>query len=276
MWKGSKKIAVLALCLISIQACKTKELATDGPRVTERIETEVLLNKLANDTIDYRYLFTKIDADIKSPERNASIDLSIKLTKDSALLANVSAFNIMIASALIRKDSLFVGNKREKCFMNASINELSEIVNADVGFDELQNIVAGKIPYFNKQEEWQQLKRDQFYVISNHSDREIKKMLEKSLPSDWSRNDRIFRYFFDPITHNITASRIDIPSDTLTIFTEYKTFQEVDSLTLPKESTISINKGESVTEIKLKYKRTRINEPRELYYFIPENYVECP
>ena len=123
MWKKSKYIVIIALILMAVQACKTvKELPGDE-KVTTKIETDSLQKILAADTIEYRYIFTKIDVSLKSPDRNVSFDLSTKFTKDSALLSNVTFFNIIVASALINQDSVYLSNKKDKCYMEKDIHE---------------------------------------------------------------------------------------------------------------------------------------------------------
>lgn len=263
------------LLVLTTQSCdKVKEISSDQ-KVTEEIEKIELIKQIVNDTIDYKYLFTKVDISVASDVRDASLDLTLKFTKDSALTANVSVFNIIIATALAREDSVFVSNKREKCLIRKEINELADLIGANIGYKELQNLVAGKAFYFDPKINLVQLKRDNFYVLSTHNDDDIKQILKDTKPDKLTNQDRVVRYFFNPLDKKLQAIRVDIPKDTLSLFVEYKSSVFIENIEVPEQTIITLEKGKSTSKFDMKYKKTRINEPRELYFINPSSYEEC-
>lgn len=138
----SRIVAILALVILAA-SCGSKKVIPEGapPKTKEK----ALIEKIGQNTNAFKTLRFKSNAKYNDGSSSQSFRLEVRMIKDSLIWADVADpfLGIKVARAIIYKDSLAFYNKLEREYYAGNLRGLTEKLNFDFGFEDLQDILSG-------------------------------------------------------------------------------------------------------------------------------------
>lgn len=278
-WLG---IALLAL----LCSCARRPVA-DKPIKLEKRKTSELIDAMDSlSVIRPNSFYTKIKCHFSDTNRRVSFKTSIRAVRDSAINPIITYAGIPIVNSLIRRDSLFISNRKDKCAIRTTMGYIKESFGVDFDYRNIEELLLGLPVAYDTTQKYFQINDPYNYIISSHRKRIIKKenkikqherdlLNRRDRNDDESENNVIIRYFIHPSLKSISRLVIDSPEDTTHISVDYIDRDTVDTYLIPKEVVIDIVTARNHIVLTMDYDKTEINTPQEIYFVIPEEYGDC-
>lgn len=255
----------LVLFVLSCRAPKEVEISK-LPRVKDEVLMQVLDSMLVQN-IDFFY--SKVSTKFEDSTQSNSFKTSIRMKNDSALNATITFANIPIINALLTRDSVFVSNRKDKCYSKQSLEYLKKNFGVTFTADNVEELVMGLPVGYESEHKYHQIDREELYLLSSHKKREIKRNEKKE------EREIITYYGISPDLKRLDQVIIDSPDDSTIIQIDYKKRELVQDFLAPDEVEVLITTPKKVIKISLEYRKTRVNEAETIYFTIPEEYEEC-
>lgn len=256
----------VVLFLVACGKSKQAEIAEKLPKVKD----ELLIAKL--DSLSKRRpkdFYTKISSKYSDKELKVSFKTSIRMRADSALNALITFARFPIYNSMVTPDTLTIVDKRNNCYIKEGMSYLKSTFNIDFEHKNIEEFLLGLPVGWDPNEKYHQINDPYNYVISSHN----KRSLRKSSKDD--SGDVYIRYFLSNDAEQLKRIIIDSPADTTSIVVNYFSYEMVNGYSVPLDSDITVYTPRDTIYIDLKYTKSTINEPSELFLVIPENYTRC-
>jgi hypothetical protein len=256
----------VVLFLVACGKSKQAEIAEKLPKVKD----ELLIAKL--DSLSKRRpkeFYTKISSKYSDKELKVSFKTSIRMRADSALNALITFARFPIYNSIVTPDTLTIVDKRNNCYIKEGMSYLKSTFNIDFEHKNIEEFLLGLPVGWDPNEKYHQINDPYNYVISSHN----KRSLRKSSKDD--SGDVYIRYFLSNDAEQLKRIIIDSPADTTSIVVNYFSYEMVNGYSVPLDSDITVYTPRDTIYIDLKYTKSTINEPSELFLVIPENYTRC-
>lgn len=282
--------------LVLLGSCARRPVAEKPVKLEKRKTIELIHAMDSLSGVRPNSFYTKIKCHFSDTNRRVSFKTSIRAVKDSAINPIITYAGIPIVNSLIRPDSLFISNRKDKCKILTNMSYIKESFGVDFDFRNVEELLLGLPVAYDTTQKYFQINDPYNYIISSHRKRILKKegknKHEKEKEKDNNRdnilrrdrngNDEdddednvIIRYFIHPSLKSINRMVIDSPEDTTHISVDYIGRDTVDTYLLPKEVVIDIVTARNHIVLTMDYDKTEINTPQEIYFVIPEEYDTC-
>lgn len=286
-WLGIALLVVLGSC--------ARRPVADKPIKLEKRKTSELIHAMDSlSGVRPNSFYTKIKCHFSDTNRRVSFKTSIRAVRDSAINPIITYAGIPIVNSLIRRDSLFISNRKDKCAIRTTMGYIKESFGVDFDYRNIEELLLGLPVAYDTTQKYFQINDPYNYIISSHRKRIIKKenknKHEKENNHDRDNNPRrdrngndddseennvMIRYFIHPSLKSIHRMVIDSPEDTTHISIDYIDRDTVGTYLLPKEVVIDIVTARNHIVLTMDYDKTEINTPQEIYFVIPEEYGNC-
>lgn len=284
-WLGFALLVILCSC--------ARRPVADKPVKVEKRKTAELIHVMDSlSTIRPNSFYTKIKCHFSDTNRRVSFKTSIRSIKDSIINPIMTYAGIPIVNSLIRRDSLMISNRKDKCAIRTTIGYIKESFGVDFDYRNIEELLLGLPIAYDTTQKYFQINDPYNYIISSHRKRIIKKENKNRDGRDGrdGRDNRrngngngndddadnvMIRYFIDPSLKSIGRMVIDSPEDTTHISIDYLSRDTVGTYLLPKEVVIDIVTARNHIVLTMDYDKTEINTPQEIYFVIPEEYGDC-
>ncbi|WP_186280222.1 DUF4292 domain-containing protein [Fluviicola chungangensis] len=281
-WLGLALVVVLG-------ACARRPVADKPVKLEKRKTSELLYAMDSLSTVRPNSFYTKIKCHFSDTNRRVSFKTSIRAVKDSAINPIITYAGIPIVNSLIRHDSLFISNRKDKCVIRTTMNYIKESFGVDFDYRNIEELLLGLPVAYDTAQKYFQINDPYNYIISSHRKRVIKKENKTKHDKDNNINPRrdrngnedenednvMIRYFIHPSLKSVSRMVIDSPEDTTHISVDYIGRDTLDTYLLPKEVTIDIVTARNHIVLTMDYDKTEVNTPQEIYFVIPEEYGNC-
>ena len=265
----SFKIGFIALSALFLFSCSRKigELHAEKlPKIKEQRLVEVL-DSLS--TVKFKYFYSKISTKFQDSTQNVSFKTSVRITSDSAVNALITFAKIPVLNALLTTDSVYITDKREKCFVKESLDYIQDNYAIDFTFKNVEELILGLPIDYDKEDRYYVLNDPFSYTISSHRKRDRKK-------NERSKDREIVTYYtLTEDLKSLKTMRIESPEDTSVIQIDYLSRELIDDLLVPTDVDLYISTPKKIINVGLEYRKTRVNEPEPIYFVIPESYEQC-
>ncbi len=191
------------------------------------------------------------------------------MKKDSALNILITYARIPIYNTLITKDSITIIDKREKCVLIESLEYFRKRFKVDVAYHNAEELFFGAPINFNSNKKYYKIDDPYNYIICSHKPSEIRKNIRKD------KREIISYYTLSDDLKYLKEQRILSPLDTTSVTIYYKERSIIDGYLLPKKVEVFIYSSTDTMEMKMEYKKRRINSLEPIHYVIPEKYDTC-
>lgn len=299
-----RNIKWLGIALLVFLASCARRPVADKPIKLEKRKTIELIHAMDSlSGVRPNSFYTKIKCHFSDTNRRVSFKTSIRAVKDSAINPIITYAGIPIVNSLIRKDSLFISNRKDKCKILTNMGYIKEAFGVDFDYRNIEELLLGLPVAYDTTQKYFQINDPYNYIISSHRKRIIRrenrdentnnrnnrhdKDKDNNRDNNNPRRDRnandedngednvIIRYFLHPSLKSINRMVIDSPEDTTHISVDYLSRDTVDTYLLPKEVVIDIVTPRNHIVLSMDYDKTEINTPQEIYFVIPEEYGNC-
>ncbi len=281
--------------LVLLVSCARRPVA-DKPIKLEKRKTSELIQAMDSISgIRPNSFYTKIKCHFSDTNRRVSFKTSIRAVRDSAINPIITYAGIPIVNSLIRRDSLFISNRKDKCAIRTTMGYIKESFGVDFDYRNIEELLLGLPVAYDTTQKYFQINDPYNYIISSHRKRIIRKeSRDENNPNRNNRHERdntnprrdrnnneedennvIIRYFIHPSLKSISRLVIDSPEDTTHISVDYIDRDTVDTYLIPKEVVIDIVTARNHIVLTMDYDKTEINTPQEIYFVIPEEYGDC-
>ena len=262
------KYGFIFLTLLLLIGCSKN--TTEGFEKWSKKKNVELINVLDSMSAQsFEYFYLKIQTKYEDSTMNISFKTTIRFIEDSALNTLVTWNRIPIMNSIVTPDSVFVSDKREKCYIKQSMDYFKNSFGVDFNFKNIEELAMGLPLDYDRNLKHYQLNSRVGYVLSTHRKRDIRKIEKKGLKEVFTK------YTLSRDLKELKSIEIYSPEDTTTIYIDYNTRQYVDGYLLPKEVTILVVTPGQKIKTRLNYKKIRVNEPETIHFVIPEKYEEC-
>lgn len=266
MSKIFKNTVFLITTILVVSSCGSKKQTNPGEVVDKKKTNELLDSLEAYGKKDLSFFYSKIACKYKSEEQNLSFKTAIKMQSDSLLNAMMTFAKIPVVIANVTQDSVKLINKRDKCYFFTDIDFLSSLLNMELGLADAEDIILGSPLAFDRKNKYHQLPDTSYYVIATHKEKDF---------MDLNGKDIMMKYFLSADSLELKRTYISSPKDSTEITIDMEEYQLVNNKKYPYVVKISANSKKGPVNIELKYTKVTIDEPVDIYFKIPDNYVEC-
>ncbi|MNU90723.1 hypothetical protein D3C71_805960 [compost metagenome] len=284
-----RNIKWLGLVVFVILASCARRPLEQKPIKLEKRKTSELIHAMDSlSVIRPNSFYTKIKCHFSDTNRRISFKTSIRSIKDSIINPMITYAGIPIVNSIIRRDSLLISNRKDKCAIRTTMNYIKESFGVDFDYRNFEELLLGLPVAYDTTQKYFQINDPYNYVVSSHRKRIIKKENKNKHDKENANNPRrerngneesedevMIRYFIHPSLKSISRLVIDSPEDTTHISVDYFSRDTVDTYLIPKEVVIDIVTARNHIVLTMDYDKTEINTPQEIYFVIPEDYGNC-
>ncbi len=285
-----RNIKWLGLALLVVLGSCARRPVADKPVKLEKRKTSELLHVMDSlSVIRPNSFYTKIKCHFSDTNRRISFKTSIRSIKDSIINPIITYAGIPLVNSIIRRDSLFITNRKDKCAIRTTMNYIKESFGVDFDYRNIEELLLGLPVAYDTTQKYFQINDPYNYIISSHRKRIIKKenkvkqhdrdnnlnFRKDRNGNDENDDDVMIRYYIHPSLKSISRLVIDSPDDTTHISVDYITRDTVDTYLLPREMIIDIVTARNHIVLTMDYDKTEVNTPQEIYFVIPEEYGDC-
>ncbi len=268
------KLVLFIFLVFLASSCAKKNLEVFVPPVIEyKIKDRALAKTLDSlSAFKPNRFYAKIKIDFKDNYTDVSFKTSIKLERDSLLNAIVTKAGFPIANALISLDSVKILRIPEKCFMKNSWDSFRDLLNIEIDFFNLENILLGRPltedfnqKYFVGKEQFDSL------LINNKKDSTLYLQEDSILKTELF----MLSYVLTDDLKDLAQTRIYRSVDSTMIQIKYNKRQVVSEYNLPYDIIISLSSPRYNLFAKLDFEKIEVNEKIEINFIIPQKYEIC-
>jgi len=290
-----RNIKWLGLALLVVLGSCARRPVADKPIKLEKRKTNELIYVMDSlSAIRPNSFYTKIKCHFSDTNRRISFKTSIRSIKDSIINPIITFAGIPIVNSIIRRDSLFISNRKDKCAIRTTMGYIKESFGVDFDYRNIEELLLGLPVAYDTTQKYFQINDPYNYIISSHRKRVIRKENKNKHDKDKdginlhprrnandnnneeeSEDNVMIRYFIHPSMKSISRLVIDSPDDTTHISVDYIDRDTVGTYLLPKEVIIDIVTARNHIVLTMDYDKTEINTPQEIYFVIPEEYGDC-
>lgn len=270
MNRSITNILTLSFIAFLLVACGVQQV-NDKEEKLPRVKTNDLVDIL--DSLSFlkpEHFYSKISTDFSDGHVSYSFKTSLRVRRDSAINAFITYANIPVFTAMVTPDTLTVVNRREKCYIQEDMNYLKSVLGVEFKQRNLEEIFLGLPVDWNRDEKYFQINHPNYYIISSHKKRQIKKADKRE-----DYDEIILLYYLDKQAENLSKIVIENPIDTTHIEVNYKEREMIDGLLVPELVDVFITTPRDTISIDMEYNKTKVNERKKLYLAIPDSYEEC-
>lgn len=288
-----RNIKWLGLALLLVLGSCARRPVAEKPIKLEKRKTSELIHVMDSlSAVRPNSFYTKIKCHFSDTNRRISFKTSIRSIKDSIINPIITYAGIPIVNSIIRRDSLFISNRKDKCAIRTTMGYIKESFGVDFDYRNIEELLLGLPVAYDTTQKYFQINDPYNYIISSHRKRIIRKENKNKHDKDGlnlhprrNANDNnieeegednvMIRYFIHPSLKSISRLVIDSPDDTTHISVDYIDRDTVGTYLLPKEMIIDIVTARNHIVLTMDYDKTEINTPQEIYFVIPEEYGDC-
>jgi len=259
---------ILAIFTVLLTSCgrKGQEFGGELKKVSAE-EIVASLDSIADQ--DIRSFYAKFTTKYSDSSKNYNFKTSLRIIHDSIVSADIRYSAIPILNSLITKDSLFISNRRDKCYKKAELAVLKEQFGINFKQADLEHLFYGFPVGIVPGKEYHKEAHESDLVICSHSKKELKKTAKDG------GEDIITRYYLS--ADRTTYSRVVLESlkDSVLVDIKYSEREVVQGVAVPGVVEIEINSPNGLMQIRLGYSKVRVNEEEQIVFVIPDSYEEC-
>ncbi len=207
---------------------------------------------------DYDYFSARTKLSFSDSATSLHATAIIKMKHRDSIWVSLSKGTLPVARALLTRDSVYFLNKFKKNYSIYSYQEFSEMVQVNLGFDQVENLLLGNLitPQLNKDK--------------------VEKRANRTLISQ-KRNGYNLTTFVDNNSRKVNKLQVikDGSIDSLSV--NYANFEEVDNHLFAKEQQIEVTLHDGAHEnqlyLILEYAKVKFGTERQNMPFkIPRSY----
>jgi hypothetical protein len=217
-------------------------------------------DKVKIDEIDFKYLKAKAKVTYKTQNDGRTVNVDIRMKKDSLIWMNISQFGITGATALFDKDVVKFYNKIEGDYNEYTYSAFSEKFNFNISYDILQSLIVGNRPF--KKNKSRVVRENEYYLLKQEQDRVL-------IDNYIGENKKLKKLL---LTQEDTDNKLTLDFDDFTMLNQYL-FPNSSLITVDYKS----NEDQKMYQTVVNIKHTKVellDTPLEFPFKVPEKLLK--
>lgn len=258
------------LFTITLQACRTHKRIVSQHRKIDNLSTNKLIDSITAHCFQFQYFSSKISTEAIAPSGEKSFKTNLKMRSDSVIWISLTVMNFVGYTAAITLDSVKVLDKMNKKYFAGDFNYINELLNTELDFFMLQDILTGNLINFDPTAKYKTKEDTAYYYISTVGKRKLKRTFEHERLQ--KKEPYVYRYWIYPGVFRPARMMINDLSDSTSLEVVYRQYEVIDSFSVPSEIYIEAIAPGKKASIELKFSRTKVNEFTDFPFNIPASY----
>ncbi len=260
-----RSLLLYFLILLMTASCGIREVVTREAAPLPITISETIENMHAREA-RFNFFETRFSGQAVMDNNSYGISGNLRIKKDSAIFISVTPMlGIEMARMLITPDTVRLLNRLEGTYFEGDVGFVNSLLNTDLDFYMLQAILVGNdFSHFTTDNF--HLKEDQGRLLLQHYDRNVSR--SGALGSTYQQNIWIDRDSF-----RIRENLLFDPASHKSMRASYSRFEHIGGQAFPGEVSILITEPGTRSELKVRYSRTAIDQPRPISFSIPPRYT---
>jgi Domain of unknown function (DUF4292) len=251
--KKMKKHILILLSILAV-SCKTKAIIAAKSNVTEKTETEKIIEGHYSNKATFSSLYLKAGASYQDDKQTQSASLEIRIKKDETIMVSIRFLGITMAKALITPNRVQYYDKINGKYFDGDYAALTSFLGSDLDFQKIQNLFIGQAIDDLSKEKYNNYLEDKMYKLENFSNPNTLKAF----------------YFNDKFV--LTREIISQLLQKRTLKVNYTNFKDYPIGKLPENIFIEATQEKGNSVISLEYNSVTFNEELNFPYSVPEGY----
>jgi hypothetical protein len=217
-------------------------------------------DKVKIDEIDFTYLKAKAKVTYKTPNDGRTVNVDIRMKKDSLIWMNISQFGITGATALFNKDVVKFYNKIAGEYDEYTYSAFAEKFNFNITYDILQSLIVGNRPF--KKNKSRVVRENEYYLLKQEQDRVL-------IDNYIGENKKLKKLL---LTQEDTNNKLTLDFDDFTMLNQYL-FPNSSLITVDYKS----NEDQKMYQTVVNIKHTKVellDTPLEFPFKVPEKLLK--
>lgn len=291
----------LSFGMLSLLLLACSQKVVEAPVESERLPREKKHELIsALDSLILRkpsFFYTKISTSYTDTTTSISFKTSVRMVKDSATNILITYAKIPIVNSMFSQDTVKIVNKKDKCYIQQSLDFFRQNFGVDVSYANLEEILLGMPLDYDTTIRYFKIHDPANYVISSHKKRTVKRVeriedrvddfrTEKEKERDRQREQElerirkiqdeiIIKYYLSADKRELKAMKVESVADSTFIDINYVTREWINGISIPKEVNLLIRTPRNSIRLELVYEKVELDMPQQLYFVIPEDYEVC-
>lgn len=292
----SKHIFRFILLLVSVvlllSACATKKALRNAELAP--VKANQLFKALENVEPDFSWFSGKMRIEMMQADgAERSFSANYKVQKDSLIWISIApALGIELFRIMLLPDSIIILDKFNKQYRAGNFNSLSNTINADLSFKDLQDVMLGTPIKLDKTDKLMLLTEEQLYVLKALPNRKLRRGLgieknekiedettdstkvNRRVERAIEREEEVFvkRYFLNNELQYLGVNLHDVLSNRL-LDIQYSNYNLVsEKLTVPFVISAKISDSKSSVTFGVEITKAKLTDKVSLRVKIPEKY----
>jgi hypothetical protein len=250
-----KKYTLILLAVFAV-SCKTKAIVETKSKVTEKTETEKIIDGHYSNKSSFSSLYIKANVKYKDAKQSQSVTAEIRIKKNETIMVSIRFMGITMAKALITPDKVKYYEKINGKFFDGNYAALTDFLGTDLDFQKVQNLFIGQAFDNLRKEKYNNILEDKMYKLESLLDASTKKA-----------------FFFNE-KFQIKKEIISQVQQNRILEVVYPSFKEYPDGFLPDAISIEGTQEKGNTSISFDYTNISFNEELNFPYSVPDGYEQ--
>lgn len=272
MWNRRVLYILFLICSsLLIGSCRAKKPLLDSEEQVfiSKTKADTIVKNLVENNFQFDNLKAKINTRFKSREKqNLIFGTFLKMKKDSIIHATISVLGLPMIVAYITPDSLKFIDKKNQKYFKGDFSFVSKMLNTDITFDQLQNLLVGNPLVLDTAENYYLVEEGSDFFLSSLSRNDLRERAKESV----KRGDWVVKYWINElyktgktlVSNDSTQTQIEI------FQADYK---KIEGQNFPNRTKAEIITDKDSIFINLNYQRVKINSEIDYSFHIPSHYT---
>jgi hypothetical protein len=247
-----RKIILYITCITVFIGCKTTKNLTSDLTVNPKLSVKQILKNHNKQRANFETLQAKVKIEYTQNTQSISQPVTIRILKDQVIWIN-ALLNVVRLKITPNKIQFY--NKLDQTYMDSDFSVISNLLGTEFTFDQLQKLLFGELIHDFKPNRYIKQRDLKSYALSLKRPSVLEVM-----------------YKINPSYFKLNSQTIQNRSNNQVLQVNYKAYQSVSGLVLPKAIHVLAQQNLEQVEVKLNIKSLSLNSPLRFPFKVPSGY----
>ena len=249
-----KKIALIAIIMFSVLACKTTKVTNTSENMG--LSSKKVIKNHYTNAFDKKTINAKLKIKYKGKSSLPSITGSLRLQKDKTIWISLTKLGFPIGKVLITPNRVSFYEKINRTYFDGDFTLLSNFLGTELDFQKVQDLLLGQSLL--------DLKKESFDISIYEKNYLLKPKIGNPL------FDILF--MINPINFKVNSQQLNQKDDNNTLVINYSNYETIENEFFPREINIIASDVKNTSTIDVDYRSVEFNKTLSFPFEIPKNY----
>lgn len=250
-----KYYSLLLIIPFVLISCGSNKTITNRADIVQMSSKKVLKNHKKNN-FDRTTLSGDLKVSIDKSGRSQSMNVKMKIKKDSIIWFSGTVFGFPVAKAIITPDRVSYYIKINKKYFDGGYSEVEKILGAKLDFTMLQNLLLGDAISKMDAKDYDSKVDQQAHLLTPTQGNALADIL----------------LWIHPINYKIEKQEVRTFEKDRFLSIEYNNYTKIDETSIPGKVSIVVKDAKNNARIDMDYRSIQLDEKISVPYKIPSGY----